>query len=341
MRRISVVDDLLVPTIAVSLALTVAGVLILAMGINPLSAYVAMFLGAFGSANSISETLLKATPLMLAGLGLAIAYNCKVWNIGAEGQLYIGAWLATWAGIVVSGIPQPIHILLLTLVGFMGGALWALIPALLKTRFQLNEIITTIMMNYIATIWISYLVRIPMIDPESYGYPQSQVLSISAWLPRILPETRLNIGFLMALVFAVILQILLFKTTLGFKITAVGANQEAARYGGMKIATTILMTMAISGGLAGIAGMVEIAGVHHRLRAGFSPGYGFTAIVVSLLGRNRPLGVVLSAILFGALIVGADSMQQSVGVPFFLSYIIQGLVVLFMVSREIYIRKWR
>jgi len=339
-KRVSL-EDVLVLVVAVSTALVIGGVMILAMGVDPLAAYQSMFWGAFGSVQNISETMLKATPLMLAGVGLAIAYRGKVWNLGAEGQIYMGAWVATWAGIVITGVPQALHLLLLIVVSFAAGALWGLIPGFLRTKFGLNEILTTLMMNYVATFWVSYLVRVPMRDPGSHGYPESEMLAASAWLPRILPGTRLNAGFLIALASAVFVYIFLFKTIFGYKIRAVGASQEAARYAGIGVAKYLLIALALSGGLAGIAGMVEISGIHYRLRAGFSPGYGFTAVVVSLLGKNSPLGVVLTSILFAALIVGSDSMQHTVGVPFFLVYIIQGLVVLFVLGRELYVRRWK
>lgn len=326
------------PLLAILLALGLSSGLILAVGGQPLVAFRALALGAFGKPGRIAETIVKATPILLAALGMCAAFLGRVWNIGAEGQLYMGALAATIVGVYV---PLPSAWLLIpavALAGFLAGAAWAAIPGWLKGQFGVSEIITTIMMNYIAIAFISYMVHHPLRDPDGY-LPQSSPIAAAARLPILLSKTRLHLGILFGLAAAVALYIIFKRTTLGYQIRVVGRNPQAGQYGGMAVGRVILASMALSGGLAGLAGMVEITGVHHKLIEGVSPGYGYTAIVVALLSYLNPLSVILVSVLFAALIVGADAMQRAAGLPAALAYVVQGLVVLCVLGSEYFVKK--
>ena len=326
--------SILIPVIAVLVSFLVGGVLIALVGVDPLKAYQAFLHGAFGNRVNLGNTLSVATPLMLCGLGIAFAARGSVFNIGAEGQLYIGAIFAVWVGLRCAGWPAYLLAPLILASGFVGGGLWGFIPGILKAKYGINEIVLTVMLTEIAIQIVSWLIRGPMLDPNSFGIPQTAALSKAGRLPLMLTGTRLHIGILIALVCALVIYILLWKTTFGFRVRAVGFNARAAAYAGMPVTATTTLSMIISGGLAGIAGAIEVAGVHYRLMDGISPGYGFTAIVVSLLGRRHPVGVVISAILFAALQGGADAMQRKVAVPVHLAYIVQALTILLVIVGE-------
>lgn len=326
------------PFLAIILALLLSSGLILVVGAQPTVAFRALIVGAFGNKNSLAETFLKASPLLLAGLGMCAAFKCRVWNIGAEGQLYIGALATTIVGVYVPFLSSIIAIPFLVLVSFLAGGCWAAIPGWLKGRFGVSEIITTIMMNYIAIFLISYAVHHPLRDPQGY-LPQSLPLTEAATLPVLLAKTRLHLGIIVGIIGALILYVIFVKTTLGYQIRVVGHNPLAGKYGGMNVQKIILLSMIISGGFAGVAGMGEIAGVHHRLLENISPGYGYTAIVVALLSYLHPLVVILVSILFAGLMVGADSMQRMAGLPAALAYVVQGLVVLFVLGSEFFVKR--
>ncbi len=326
------------PLLAVLLALLLSSGLILAVGSQPTVAFQALIVGAFGNKNSLAETLLKATPLLLAGLGMCVAFKTRIWNIGAEGQLYIGALATTVVGVYVPFPSSILAIPALMLVSFLAGGCWAAIPGWLKGQFGVSEIITTIMMNYIAIFLISYAVHHPLRDHQGY-LPQSLPLAKAASLPVLLAKTRLHLGIVLGIIGALILHFIFVKTTLGYQMRVIGHNPLAGKYGGMNVGRIILISMIISGGFAGIAGMGEIAGVHHRLLENISPGYGYTAIVVALLSYLHPLFVVIASILFAGLMVGADSMQRMAGLPAALVYVVQGLVVLFVLGSEYFVRR--
>jgi simple sugar transport system permease protein len=324
--------------LAILLALLLSSGLILAIGANPVVAFRALLIGAFGNKNSLAETLLKATPLLLAGLGMCAAFTCRIWNIGAEGQLYIGALAATIVGVYVPFPSKIVAIPALILASFLAGGCWAAIPGWLKGRFGVSEIITTIMMNYIAVFLISYMVHAPLRDQKGY-LPQSEPLGSASTLPVLLPKTRLHLGIILGILGAALLYFILTKTTLGYQIRVVGHNPLAGKYGGMNVGRVILTAMILSGGFAGLAGMAEVAGVHHRLLENISPGYGYTAIVVALLSYLHPLAVILVSILFAGLIVGADAMQRMAGLPAALAYVVQGLIVLFVLGSEYFVKQ--
>lgn len=322
---------LVVPVIAVILAFLFGGVLISLVGVNPLEAYQAFLYGVFGNKVNIGNVLSVATPLILCGLGIAFAAQCSVFNIGAEGQLYFGAIFGIWAGLQFSFLPQALLLPIIILAGFIGGGLWGFIPGVFKAKYSVNEIVLTVMLTEIAIQIVSWVTRGPMLDPNSYGIPQTAQLNEAGRIPLLIKGTRLHGGLLVALLSSIVIYILLTKTSFGFRVKAVGFNPTASRYAGMGMISSVSIAMLISGGLAGIAGAIEVSGVHYRLMDGISPSYGFTAIVVSLLGRRHPFGVVMSAILFSALQAGADAMQRKVAVPVHLALIIQALTILLVI----------
>lgn len=320
--------------LVVLLAFLVGAVIILLIGSNPLLAYGTLLRAAFGTVNGFAETMVKASPLMLAGLGVAVAYRAQFWNIGAEGQIYAGGITAALAGIYLSGLPAVVHLPLTLLAGVLGGAVWGFIPGVLKAKLEVNEVITTLMLNYIMIHLSAYLVHGPMRDQTS-GITISPQLQPQAWLPTIIPRTRFHAGILVAVAAALVIWFVILKTSIGFQIRAVGANQKAARVGGISVARTVIITMLLSGGLAGLAGAVEVAGVQHRLVEGFSPGYGYLAIAVALLANLNPIGIIFSSVFFAALLNGADAMQRAASVPVPVIYVIEGLVIFFIALRFI------
>ena len=294
----------------------------------------------FRDIGPVTETLLRATPLIFAGLAVALGFRAGLFNIGAEGQIYIGGLFATAVGISFPDLPLLIHLPLAVLAGFVGGAVWGFIPGILKARTGAHEVITTIMLNYVSYSIVDLALRQVFFQLPGRDDPISKNILPSAALPRLLADERLHWGLILALVAAVAVWWLLFRSTKGFEFRAVGLNPSAARYAGMSISRTIVVAMMISGGLAGLAGTSEIIGTNLRLTPNFSPNWGFDAIAIALLGGSRPLGVVFSAILFGALRAGAAPMQAQTGIPIDLVVVIQGLVILFIAApalvREIY-----
>ncbi|MDE3176754.1 MAG: ABC transporter permease [Pseudomonadota bacterium] len=322
---------ILPPVAAVVLALAVSAALLQISGFHAADVVNVMVVGAFADERSISEVLLKATPLILIGVGLCVAFRCSIWNIGAEGQLYAGACAATVVGVHFAGLPTGLHIALILIAGTIAGALWAALAGLLRVYFRASEVVTTIMLNYIAIIFTSYLVTGPLKDPV-VPYPQSAKIARELWLPRILPPTRLHLGILIAVAAAGAVYVFLFRSSAGYAVRVVGLNPRAAAYAGVNVAKNVLLAIAISGGLAGLAGAIEIDGVNYRLYQDISPGYGFEGIAVALLANNNPLAAIASGILFAALRSGSEIMQISAQVPQVLVFIIQGLVILSIVA---------
>jgi len=297
---------------------------------NPAVAYAALWKGAFGSRRGIGETLLSTTPLILGGLAVTIAFRCGLFNMGVEGQIALGGLGAAWAGYWIRGLPAYIHQPFALLVGVLLSVIWGAIPGYLKARFKMHEVITTIMLNYIAFNIDGWAVAVggPMKDPGPL--PASPVILATAKLPRILPQTRAHAGIFIALACVVLVWYLLFHTRLGYCIRAVGLNPTAAEYGGINVPRHLVATMAISGALGGLAGAVEVLGVHYRLFEAFSPGYGWDAIAVALLGMLHPVGTLLSALLFGALRSGSTLMQTVANISRDMVMVISGLVIFFI-----------
>lgn len=317
---------------SIVLAMIVGAGLITLRGVNPLLAYQALFDGAFGNLNSIAESLIVATPLALAGIGVTIAFRAGVFNVGAEGQLYIGAIASTYVGLKFANLPGYLLIPLMMLTAMLAGGLWAGIAGMLKVWMGASEMINTIMLNYIATFLVSYMVHGPLQEPGS-PLGQTAMLPAQAWLVHILPRTRLHAGLIIAVIVSIIAAVVLWRTTWGFHIRVVGKNSIAAQAAGIKVNWILLSALMASGALAGLAGYGEAAGPQHRMIEYISPGYGYTAIVVALLGQLNPLGVLAAAILFGGLEVGATTMESAVGVPSAVVTVIQYLIVLFLIGR--------
>jgi general nucleoside transport system permease protein len=335
---------LIVPVLAILVAFVLGGILILLVGGDPLLAYRALLQGAFGSPKAISETLVWATPYIFAGLGVAFAFKGGLFNIGAEGQLALGALAAAWIGYALPGlvgfeIPSILHITLVIVGGALAGALWGAIPGWLKARTGAHEVINTIMMNYIALLFVGYMLNGPMKDPSPTNVvARSPEIALGARIPRLLADYRIHWGFILALVAAVVVWWILYRTTFGFEVRATGLNPAAAKYAGMKVGRLIILTMSIAGLLAGLAGVVEVAALNYRHEASFAIGYGFESITVALLGKTNPFGVILAAILIGGLHSGASQMQFMTQLPADFISIIQALILLF-VAADVIIRR--
>jgi ABC-type uncharacterized transport system permease subunit len=293
--------------------------------IDPLLAYGLVLSGAVGSPYALSETLLQAIPLILAGMAISVAFTARLWNIGAEGQLYAGAIASVLIGLNILGLPPVLLLPLGLACGAVAGAIWGAIPAVLKVRFGAHEVLVTIMLNYVAILLSSMVIRGPWADPAA---PQTRQIENAATLPVIIPGTRLHAGILIALAAAVVVWFLLYKTTVGFKMRSVGSNPDASRAGGISVAFVTITTFCISGALAGLAGASLVLGTQHSLVDGLSADYGYTAIAVALIGRLHPLGTVLGALFFAALYVGSQYMQIATGVPGSFVQVIQGVLLL-------------
>jgi simple sugar transport system permease protein len=345
--RLDSLYNILMPLLAAIAALLVGAVMLLLLKVNPLVAYGALVEGAFGSNNAIADTLVKATPLLLVGVGICIAFRGGVINIGGEGQLVVGAVLSTLVGLLFPDAPGWAIIPLALLAGFVGGAIWGGIPGLLKAYFNVNEILSTIMMNQIAVQAMNFLLRGPMIDPvqleAASRIPQTARLSRLFDLPRLIP-TRLHMGSVIAVLIAILVFILLWRTTTGYRIRAVGLNPSASRYAGIHVRRYIVLALLLSGAFAGLAGAVQVFGVHHRMftdgsATGFTGSAGFNGIVAALFGQLHPIGTIPASILFGALLVGANAMQRAVQVPSALITALNGLLVVFVVSTDLWRRR--
>ncbi len=319
------------------LAALILGVfLFLWVGVSPLRAYLEIFRGAFGSFYNFSEVLVRATPLILCGLSVALAGKMLIWNIGAEGQLVMGGIAGAGVALFLSPfIPGHLTIPAMILAGFLGGALWGFIPGLLRARFQVNEIITSLLLNYVAILWLEHLYFGPWRDPAGRGFPGTAMLPDMAWFPRLF-GTRIHLGLLMGLIAASLIWFLLAYTRWGYEIRVVGANFRAAEYARMNITRSILWVMVLSGGLAGLAGIGETAGIHYRLQQGLAVGNGYVGIIVAWLGRLRPGSVVVIAVLLGGLMVGGDQVQISLHVPSAISLALEGAILFCVLGGQIF-----
>jgi len=345
--RLNAILDALLPLFATLAALLVGAIMLIILDVNPVVAYGALLNGAFGSTNAIAETLVKATPLLLVGLGICIAYRGNVINIGGEGQMIVGAIVATWFGLRYTGMPGWLMIVLVMLLGALAGAVWGGIPGVLKAYFNVNEILSTVMMNAIAVQLLNFVLTGPMIDPvqsqKASQIPQTARLEDAYRLPRLVP-TRLHMGAIIAVVLAILVYFLLWRTTLGYRIRSVGQNRFASRYAGIKVERYIIVALMLSGALAGLAGVTQVYGVNFRMitdgsTSGFTGRAGYNGIVAALFGSLHPILTIPASILFGALLVGANTMQRVTQVPSALITALNGLVVVFVVSSEIWRKK--
>jgi general nucleoside transport system permease protein len=320
------------PVAGVIVGLGIGALLILIAGANPLAAYAVMLHGAFGGPRQIEETLLKTAPLLLMGLGLSVAFRARVWNIGGEGQYYIGALVGGTIALTFPGWPRPLLIAAMLIGGVVGGILWAMVAGLLKVRRGMSEIISTLMLNYIAILLVQYVARGPLQQPGGY-LPESAQFVQAARMPIVLGD-RIHIGVLISLLFIPIVYALLWLTPLGFRLRAVGSRASVARYAGISVEKIILFALAFSGALAGLAGIIEVSSLHTRLKGDISGGYGFSGILVALLGRMHPVGVAVASLFFAALTIGAQTMHIVYGLPDALAGAIQAIVVLCVLAAD-------
>jgi len=332
------------PALAMLAALLIGAVMLLLLKTNPFVAYGTMISGVFGSVSGITQSLVKATPLMLVGLGICIAFRASVINIGAEGQMIAGALMATWFSLTFRAWPGWLLLPTTLVMGFLAGAAWGAIPGMLKARLAVNEILSTVMMNAIAAQLMNLLIRGLLMDRAGIAagtyLAQSERLPEQVWLPRLVPQTMLHAGTIIAVVLAVAVYLFLWRTTIGYRIRAVGHNPDAARYAGIPVPLYQALSLTLAGGFAGLAGVMEVIGVHHRLLEGITGGYGFSGIVAALFGGLHPLGLIPASWLFGSLLVGADMMQRAMQVPSALVSTLLGLVVLFVVGSSLLSRRW-
>ena len=323
-----------VPFASASLAFVAGAIILGSAGVDVGNAYAIMFRGAFGSVFGFGDVLLKTTSLILVGLAVSVAFRCRQWNIGAEGQLYMGALGGAIVGISLIGAVPGIAILAVIVVSFIFGSLFALVPAVLKVKFGVNEVISTVLLNFVAFLFIAYLLHGPIKAP---GFnPYSPEIFDESQMPIIFPGTRLHAGIIIAGL-ATVGVYYLWKSKIGFEIRSVGANIKAARYAGMNVGRSVLITLGISGGLAGIAGGLLVSGVQHVLIEGISPGYGFVAVIIALLGRQHPIGVAIVAFFFSVLMTGSETMYRSLGIPGAFSMTLQALVLVFVLVGQLFV----
>lgn len=332
----------LTPVLAVVLAIIVGGLVVLASGSNPIDAYEQMIVGAVGTPFDISETLISSIPLILAAYSVSFAFRCGLFNIGAEGQLYMGAIASTWVATTLSGWPGPPLIVLALIAAMVAGALWGGIAGFLKARTGAHEVITTMMLSYVAIDISHWLLEAgPMTPGNAFGTPESGPIPPQAYFPIIvpswiLPNARLNASLFLTILVGIVFAWILWRTPLGYEIRAVGLNAKAAAYGGIHVGSRLVIAMLIAGAFAGLAGMVPVW-VQHRLYDSFSPGYGYEAIAIALVGKNSAIGIFLAGLLYGAMIHGSVAMQANAHISGFLVQILQALV-LFFVGAEVLIR---
>jgi simple sugar transport system permease protein len=334
--------EFLVPVVSILLALVFSGILLWIFGANPFETYVAMAKGAFGATYNISETMVKAIPLMLTGLAVSIAFRMLFWNIGAEGQLVWGAIAAAWVALFLpdklGGLPEWAFLPLMIIFAFAAGAIWGILPAVLKAYLNVNEIITTLMLNYVALLWMQYLYTGPWKDPHGFGFPGTAQFPEQGWLPKLpIDFGRVHYGLLIGLIAAAVLWLILDRTKWGFEIRVIGQNPQAARYAGMNIARNIVLVMLISGGLAGLAGFSQVAGVAHRLQNGIAVGDGFTAIIVAWLAKLNPWAVLLVSVLLAGLSTGGDQLQITMGLPAAVAGVLQGSILFFVLGADVFV----
>ena len=351
-KRFKISYKITIIVLAVAAAMLLGAVVLMAIGADVIKTYQVILTEPLQNISLISEVIIRAIPLTIIALGISVAYRSGIINIGAEGQMAIGILAATGTALLIPDLPRPILLPLTLLAGCAGGGLWGFIPGFLKARLEVSELLSTVMLNYIAAQFYTFCLRGPMLDPAEMtlgsGTPQSMRLTRNIWLDRIIPGTRLHTGIFIALILGVGIFLLLWKTSFGYKMRAAGAQERAARYGGINVAAYLIISMSISGALAGLAGAVEITGVHRRAIEGITGGYGFSGIVVALFGGLHPVGIIPAAFFFGLLIVGADMTQRIVGVPANMVQVLQGIIILIIVAAKMIIanpylmeRSWR
>jgi simple sugar transport system permease protein len=320
--------------LAVGFALAAGALVFAGQGVNPLEAYAVMVSGALGSLNGLAEVAVKAVPLTLTGLSVAVAATMLLWNIGAEGQFVWGAIGAGWAALYLSPfLPTALVIPACLLCGALAGALWAMIPAALRVRYGVSEILTTLLLNYVAIIFMEHLYFGPWRDPMAFGFPGTPTFPEASWLPR-LGKTRLHLGALVAVLAAAGLHLLLARTKWGYRIRVTGRSAQAARYAGMNTSRQTYAVMATAGALAGLAGMGEVCGIHYLIREGINPGYGYDGIIVACLAGLRPALVPVYGVVLGTFLIGADRLQSAMQLPSSIGLVLEGALLLGLLAAE-------
>lgn len=322
------------PIISVLLALILCAVFLAFTGRDPFEVYAAMFGGAFGSSYGLSETAVKAIPLALCALGIALAFRMQLWNIGAEGQFYMGAFAASGVPLTFPELPSVIMLPAMVILGMAAGAVWGFIPGFLRAKWRVNEIITSLMLNYIGILWVSYLVYGPWKDPQGMNFPLTAQFPDAAMLPTF-AGSRIHIGALLVIALVILFSIIFKNSRWGYEIKVIGASEPAARYAGMNIKQNIYIVMLLSGAICGLAGMTEVSGIVGRLQPGLSPGYGYTAIIIAWLAKLNPIAIIIVSVLFGALQVGGY-LVQTLGVPATVASMLQGAILFFVVGGEVF-----
>ncbi len=317
-----------IPILSALVALLLAAIPLAFAGADIIAAYREMILGVFGSVFAFTEMLTRATPLIFTGLAAALAFRARLWNIGAEGQLYLGAMAAVAVGAGAIETTAILLIPMIVLAGSAAGAAGMVVPTVLKTRFGADEVVTTLLLNFIILIFLQYMLEGPLKDPMGLGWPQSSPILDEGMLPPLMDRMRVHSGLIIALVCAVVAQFMLARSVWGFRLRAVGENAAAARHAGIRVNRTLISVAAVSGALAGMAGVSEVAGLKGYLTADLSPGFGYTGIVVAMLAGLSPFGVVISALFIASVFVGADSMSRAMGVSSYLADLVVSMSLL-------------
>jgi simple sugar transport system permease protein len=321
------------PLIAIALTLATMAVLFAALGKNPITALSVYFVEPLTDSYSLVELAVKATPLVMIAVGLSLCYIANVWNIGAEGQFLIGAVCGSWLAVRTQGADAGAWVLpAMLMLGAIGGALYALLPAIAKVRFGASEILTSLMLVYVADLLLDYLVRGPWRDPNGFNFPTTAEFDPVATVPVLIEGTRMHLGALIALVVVAVAAVLLGRTIKGFEIKVVGAAPRAARFAGFSADRLVILTLLISGALAGLAGIIEVAGPVGHLQPNFSPGYGFTAIIVAFLGRLNPIGILIAGLFLALTFIGGEQAQISIKVPLDLTKVFQGILLFYVLA---------
>jgi simple sugar transport system permease protein len=349
-KHFNLVYRVCVIVLAALAAILLGAVILAAIGANIGKVYMVILIEPLRNISLVCEVLIRAIPLIIIALGISTAYRSGIINIGAEGQMAMGIISASAVSLALPDLPKPALLPLVLLAGCVGGGVWGFIPGILRAKLEVSELLSTVMLNYIAAQFYTFCLRGPMIDPAELtlggvGTPQTMRLSRNIWLTRFIPGTRLHTGLFIALALAAIMYLLLWKTSFGYRLRAAGAQDRAARYGGINVPACLIVSIGISGALAGLAGAVEVAGVHRRAIEGITGGYGFSGIVVALFGGLHPAGIIPAAFFFGLLLVGADMTQRMVGVPANMVQVLQGIIILVIVAARMvlanpYLMEW-
>ena len=327
-QSVSILHAGLAPIWAILVSMIICAALINWAGAPVFEAYGLLVKGAFGSAFAIKETLTRSIPLIFTGLAVSVAFRAKFYNIGAEGQLYAGALAATFFGTGLVTMPAPLMIPFLVIVGALAGGALLIVPVLLKTHLKVDEVVTTLLLNFVVLLMVSYLIEGPWKDPMSLGWPQAASIIDEGVLPTLMAKGRLHLGLIIALIMAVMVWLMMRYTVQGYEIRAVGHNAKAAEFSGVRVNRTVIMTAMISGGLAGMAGVSETAGLKGYLTLDLSPGFGYTGIAVAMLAQLNPLAVIPAAVFLSAVYVGSDAMSRAVNIPTYIADVLVGVSVL-------------